>query len=287
MNIGFIGLGLMGEAMASNIIKKHPEKTYVFDLDTTKVEKLVELGAGSASSGKEIAGSCDIVISMVPKSAHVRAVYEEMFEVMRPGQIYIDMSTIDPQVSVEVSEKAAEKGAVMLDAPVVKSRAAALEGKLGIYVGGDKDAYEKIKFILDYMGCNVIYLGKNGSGLVMKILHNMMVAQIQNAVNETLSMAESYGIGYDEFAEAISYGGGQNFYLDSKLEVIKNKTYETAFSVENMNKDVNIALGMAAEKKLYYPGMELVQKLYGQAMESGSRQDFSYLYEVVTNNKEA
>lgn len=278
MKIGFIGLGLMGEAMASNIIKKHPEPVYVFDVDPAKAEALEKVGGRRAAGAREIAASCDVVISMVPKSEHVQAVYGEMLDEMRPNQVYIDMSTIDPKVSVELSVKVQEKGAAMLDAPVVKSRPAALLGKLGIYVGGEKRVYESVRFILEYMGCSILYMGGNGSGLTMKILHNMMVAQIQNAVNETLSMAERCHIQYDQFAKAIACGGGQNFYLDSKLETIREKRYEAVFSVENMNKDVNIAVDMAREMGMNYPGMELVRQLYGQAMGEGGKKDFSYLY---------
>ena len=284
MKIGFIGLGLMGEAMASNIIQKHSEPVYVFDVDPAKIKVLEKSGGKGAASAKEIAAVCDVVISMVPKSVHVQTVYDEMADNMRPNQVYIDMSTIDPKVSVELSKVVGQKGAVMLDAPVVKSRPAALEGKLGIYVGGDKNTYESVRFILEYMGCSILYMGGNGSGLTMKILHNMMVAQIQNAVNETLSMAEYCNIGYDQFAQASACGGGQNFYLDSKLATIQKKDYEAVFSVENMDKDVNIAVDMAKEKGMNYPGMNLVQQLYSQAMTDGGKKDFSYLYEIVLRN---
>ena len=99
---------------------------------------------------------------------------------------------------------------------MVKSKAAAIAGKLGIYVGCDASLYEKIRPILLYMGENVIRMGENGAGLVMKICHNALVSQIQNGVNETATLAAANGIDILTFAEAISYGGGQNSYLDNQ-----------------------------------------------------------------------
>ena len=192
------------------------------------------------------------------------------------------MSTIDPDVSVEISRKVKSTGAAFLDAPVVKSRPAAEAGKLGIYVGGTEEDYERVRPVLSYMGENIIRMGDNGKGLVMKICHNALVSQIQNGVNETSSLAERNGIDILTFAKAISYGGGQNFYLDSKKDVISRNDFTTAFSVANMHKDVHICLDLAKQCELAMPGEENAARVYDDAMEAGyGNEDFSATVKVV------
>lgn len=192
------------------------------------------------------------------------------------------MSTINPEVSIEIANKVKETGASFIDAPVVKSRPAAESGKLGIYVGGEEKDYNRALPILSYMGENIIHMGDNGKGLVMKICHNALVSQIQNGVNETVSLAEEYGIDILTFAKAISYGGGQNFYLDSKKEVIAKEDFTTAFSIENMHKDVHICLEMADKKNMKMKGEEVVANVYDEAMEKGlAKEDFAATIKVV------
>ena len=145
-----------------------------------------------------------------------------------------------------------------------------------------RKSFERAKGILSCMGKNIIHMGENGSGLVMKICHNMLVSQIQNGVNETLTLADKSGLNFDDVVTAISYGGGQNFYLDGKKNAIKNEDFTTAFSVENMNKDINIAVSLAKELSIDLPGAINVQKVYSKAIESGyGKEDFSATFKVV------
>ena len=284
MKIGFIGLGIMGEAMASSIIRRHYDTVYVYDVVPEKIKILADRGGIPCASAAELASRSDVVITMVPKSEHVRAVYEEVLPVLDETKICIDMSTIDPAVSVEVSEKVRAKGADFFDAPVVKSRPAAEAGKLGIYVGGELKNYEKILPVLAYMGENIIRLGGNGKGLIMKICHNALVSQIQNGVNETSVLAEKNGIDILTYAEAISYGGGQNFYLDSKKGSISRSDFTTAFSVANMHKDVHICLDLAEESGISMPGEANAAAVYDAAMEEGlGGEDFSATVKTVRN----
>lgn len=282
MKIGFVGLGIMGESMCENIIKKHDDKVYVFDYVKEKVDKLAALGAVPCSSSKEVAENVSVFITMVPKSEHSKAVYDEILPVLKKGQTCIDMSTIDPSVSVEISKKVKEAGAEFADAPVVKSKPAAIAGKLGIYVGGSQEVYESIRPILLYMGENVIRMGDNGKGLVMKICHNALVSQIQNGVNETMTLAKKNGIDIPAYAEAISYGGAGNWYLDSKKEVLEKEDFTTAFSIENEHKDVHICLNLAKECGYNMPGEENAARVYDKALEMGlGKEDFSATIKVV------
>ncbi len=282
MKIGFIGLGIMGESMCENIVKKHDDTVYCFDFVEAKVKQLEGVGAVGCASSKEVAEKSDVIISMVPKSEHSRAVYDEVLPVLDSSKTCIDMSTIDPSVSVEISQMVKKTGAQFIDAPVVKSKPAAIAGKLGIYVGGDEATYEAMKPILLYMGENVIRMGDNGKGLVMKICHNALVSQIQNGVNETSTLAAANGIDILTFAQAISYGGGQNFYLDSKKEVIANNDFTTAFSIENEYKDVNICMNLAKECGVNMPGEANALSVYQKAMDAGyGKEDFSATIKVV------
>lgn len=282
MKIGFVGLGIMGESMSENIVKKHDDKVYVFDFVKEKVDKLAAIGAVPCESSREVAENVDVFISMVPKSEHSRAVYDEIIPVLKEGKTCIDMSTIDPSVSVEIANKVKATGAEFIDAPVVKSKPAAIAGKLGIYVGGSEEVYEKMRPILLYMGENVIRMGDNGKGLVMKICHNALVSQIQNGVNETMTLAKKNGIDIPLYAQAISYGGAGNWYLDSKKEVLEKEDFTTAFSIENEHKDVHICLNLAKECGFSMPGEENAARVYDKAMEMGiGKEDFSATIKVV------
>jgi len=280
--IGFIGLGIMGESMCANLLKKREEEILVYDINEEKIEKMVKQGAVRAASNQELTAAADIIISMVPKGEHVKAVYNEIAEELNEDKIWIDMSTINPAISKEIAAEVKKNGSVMVEAPVVKSKSAAEAGTLGIYFGGDKEVYNQVKDLLLCMGENIIHLGDNGSGLMMKICHNMLVGEVQNAVNEMMTLAQKSDIEIDDFAKAISYGGGQNFYLDAKAESIKNRDFSTAFSVENMNKDVNIAAEIKEDLNLNLPGIDLVKDVYQKAMEENyGKEDFSASIKAV------
>ncbi|MDE6303056.1 MAG: NAD(P)-dependent oxidoreductase [Clostridia bacterium] len=282
MNIGFIGLGIMGESMCENIVKKHDGKVFCSDINKAQVEKLAGLGAIGCESNIEVAKNADVIITMVPKSEHVRAVYSEIMPYISAGKICIDMSTIDPSVSVEVANEVKAKGAQFADAPVVKSKPAAIIGTLGVLVGCDECLFEKIEPILKYMGCNVIRMGENGKGLVMKICHNTLVAQIQNGVNETIALAQKMGISIEDYATAISYGGGQNFYLDGQWKNLAAENWATAFSLENEHKDLGICQRLSKEVGFAMPGMENAKSVYDRGIALGiGKEDWRATYKIV------
>ncbi len=288
MKIGFIGLGIMGESMCENIVKKHDGAVYCSDLNKAQVAKLAEAGAVACESNVEVAQNADVIITMVPKSEHVKAVYTELLPYITEGKICIDMSTIDPSVSVEVSEMIKAKGAQFADAPVVKSKPAAINGTLGVLVGCDEELFPVIEPILKYMGCNVIRMGENGKGLVMKICHNTLCAEIQNGVNETLLLAQKMGISPEDYHTAISYGGAQCFYLDAQWENIANENWATAFSLENEHKDLGICERLAAEQGLDIPGMKNAKAVYNKGIEAGiGKEDWRATYKIVRGDYDA
>ncbi len=271
--------------MARNIIKKRKkDKVIVYGRSQHAVDSIIDEGAESASSIGDLCEKADVIITMVPTSIDVEEVYSQLLPNLKPGKVTIEMSTIEPSISIELSRKVAATGATMLDCPVVKSQPAAIDGSLGIYAGGDKTVFNNIvKDILLCMGSNVIYLGENGAGLVMKICHNMLVGQIQNAVNEVITLAHNQNINTTDFVEAISYGGGDNFYMKAKWSNIDQNEYPAAFTVKNMHKDVHIAQQIAQQAGLQLPSINRVVEVYDKAMERGlGGEDFSATFKVVS-----
>ena len=206
MRIGFIGLGIMGEAMCYNIIRKHDGDVYIYDVKTEPIQRLAEKGGIACDSAIDAAKHSDVIITMLPRSEDSLSVYKEILPAVNATKICIDMSTIDPSVSLKISVMIQAHGGHFLDAPVVKSKAAAVLGNIGIYVGGEKEIYFQVKPILQYMGSNVLYMGSSGKGIGMKICQTTLLAQIQNGVNEALAMAVKQGIDVDRFTAALSFG---------------------------------------------------------------------------------
>lgn len=282
MKIGFIGLGIMGESMCENIVKKHNDSVYASDINKKQVEKLAGLGAIPCENNVEVAKNADLIITMVPKSEHVKAVYTELLPYIDETKICIDMSTIDPAVSIECAKMIKAKGAQFADCPVVKSKPAAIDGTLGILIGADKELVPTIKPILSYMGSDIKYMGENGRGIVMKICSNAMVAAVQNGVNETMALAQKWGLEIDDYAEAISYGGGKNFYLELQKDNLKAENWTTAFSLENEHKDLGICTRMAEEVGFDMPGLKVCKAVYDKGMELGmGKLDFRSTYKIV------
>ncbi|MCI8268435.1 MAG: NAD(P)-dependent oxidoreductase [Lachnospiraceae bacterium] len=276
MKIGFIGLGVMGNAMSSNIVKKHSDEVYVFDVKKDKVCQLEELGALGCESARETAQKADCIFSIVPRAAQVEQICEEILPVLGRGKIWVEMSTIDPADSMAVAKKVMETGAQFADCPVVKSKPAAIAGKLGIYVGASKETYQAILPVLEYMGEHILHMGDVGKGIVMKVCHNSLVHEIQNAVNETMTLAGLYGIGVQAFADAVSIGGGQNFYLESKVEAIKREDWACAFPVEYAAKDLAIGGRLGDAAGLPMPGLQAALDTMMHAIDMGlGKQDNS------------
>ena len=275
MKIGLIGLGIMGTPMFLNIAKKHNDQVFCCDIRPEAAEQAADearkLGADARAlpDSLSLAEAADLIITMVPKSEDSRSVWESILPALGPGKIGIDMSTIDPEVSVEIAKIVQERGAEFADAPVVKSKAAAEQGKLGIYVGCREALFDKICPVLSYMGAEVLRLGENGAGLVMKICHNALVSQIQNGVNETVTLAGRFGIDAKTYAHAISMGGGQNAYLDNHVTMLQENEFPASFTVQNAAKDVHICMDLAGRIGLPMPGEENAVRVFDEALRLG------------------
>ncbi len=297
MKIAFIGLGIMGRRMSANLARKLSGTLALADAVPGAAEALaaewtaaggLSMDVAAAQTNAEAAAGADFVITMVPRTEDVQAVYEEILPALKRGAVCIDMSTIDPAASARLAEAVREAGADFMDAPVVKSAAAAESGTLGIYMGGEEETCARARDILSCMGSEILYLGKNGSGLVMKLCHNALATQIQNGVNETLSVAKACGIDPVLYAKAIGMGGAKNAYLDNHTAMFAADDYPAAFTVKNAAKDVGLFIGLASSQGYAVPGEELVSCVYEEALAKGlGALDWGATLRVVEEQKEA
>jgi 3-hydroxyisobutyrate dehydrogenase-like beta-hydroxyacid dehydrogenase len=276
--IGFIGLGAMGSGMSRNLIKKGYQLT-VCDLIEERVQTLVDLGAQAAKTPKEVARQSDVIITIVQSSPQVREAVlgpNGVIEGGRKGQIYIDMSTIDPVTTKEVAETLSGKGIRMLDAPVARGVPAATAGTLVIFVGGEKEVFDQCNDILSAMGTDIYYCGGTGTGEVVKLVNNFMVATTTCALAEALVLGAKAGVEADVLCEALSDGSGNSYVLQNhyKKNALKGLFKKGVFPVNYMLKDLDLALttGKNYNVPLYFGA--LATQAYESARAAGYEEEY-------------
>lgn len=248
MTIGFIGLGIMGRPMAKNLIKAG-NKLIVYD-KIANLDEFKPLGAEIATSNKEVASKSDIIITMLPNSPHVKeAVLGEggVIEGVKKGAIVVDMSSIAPSASQEIAKALKEKDVEMLDAPVSGGEPKAIDGSLAIMVGGDKAAFEKVKDILAKMGSSVTHVGAIGSGNVVKLANQIIVALNIAAVSEAFVLATKAGVNPQAVFDAIKGGLAGSTVMNAKVPMILDGNFKPGFRIELHIKDLQNALDTAHE----------------------------------------
>ena len=265
--IAFIGLGIMGKPMAKNLINAgYP--LIVYDIAPEKVRQLADAGAEAASSSSEAARPSQIIITMLPNSPEVKEAVlgaGGVLEGAKPGTILIDMSSIAPLASKEVSEKAKEQGVVVLDAPVSGGEPKAVDGTLAIMVGGPQDAFDKVKDILAVMGASVTRVGEIGSGNTTKLANQIIVALNIAAMSEAMVLATKSGVDPEKVYQAIRAGLAGSTVLDAKLPLALQGNFKPGFRIELHIKDLANALDTARELEVPVPlssaVMEIMQTL--------------------------
>jgi 2-hydroxy-3-oxopropionate reductase len=267
MKIGFIGLGIMGKPMSKNLIKAG-YSLIVNDVNKAAVAELVALGAESAENAKEIAQKSDLVITMLPNSPHVKQVVlgpNGVIEGARPGLVVIDMSSIAPLVSREVSAKLAEKGVDMLDAPVSGGEPKAIDGTLSVMVGGKKEVFEKYYDIMKSMASSVVLTGDIGAGNITKLANQIIVALNIAAMSEALTLAAKAGVEPELVYKAIRGGLAGSTVLDAKAPLVMDRKFNPGFRINLHIKDLDNALDTAHEVGVPLPltasVMEILQSL--------------------------
>jgi len=219
MKVGFIGLGIMGKPMAKNLVKAGHELV-VFDFNKDAVAEVVSCGATEAQSGKEVASLCNVVITMLPNSPHVRAAVlgeNGVAEGASEGTVVIDMSSIDPTESKAIGAELAKMGIDMLDAPVSGGEPKAIDGTLSVMVGGKKDLFDKYYDMLMVMAGSVVYVGELGAGNIAKLANQIVVAVNIAAVSEAMTLAKKAGADPKLVYEAIRGGLAGSTVMDGRV----------------------------------------------------------------------
>ena len=290
MKIGMIGLGIMGKPMAKNLLKAGYDLT-VSDLSPSNVEELVACGAKSADNA-EIGQNCDLVLTMVPNSPQVKAVMlgeDGVASHMKPGSVFIDMSSINPVASKEIAAALAEKGIEMLDAPVSGGEPKAIDGTLSFMVGGKQEIFDKHKPILEAMGTSVVRCGDVGAGNTTKLANQIIVACNIQAVAEALVLAQKAGVDPQLVFEAIRGGLAGSTVMNSKAPMMIAGIDKPGFKVDLHIKDLNNALDCAhtvgAPVPMTAAVQEILQWLHSHDGGQKDHSAFAQYYEELTDIK--
>jgi len=260
--VGFIGLGIMGEPMASNLIKKGHELV-VHNRSRGPVDKLAAEGAQPAETSREVAELTDVVITMLPDSPQVEEVFEGdsgLLAGASEGTLHIDMSTISPLVTKKLAETASERGVRMLDAPVSGGQPAAVSGELSIMVGGADDDFARAEPLFGAMG-TAVHVGGTGTGQVVKACNQIIVAVVIEAVSEALVLGSKAGVDPAKVIEALSGGLAGTKVMEAKRSNFLDHDFEPGFRTELHHKDLGIALATAREAGVALPLTAVVDQM--------------------------
>jgi len=289
MKLGFIGLGIMGKPMSKNLVKAGHELV-VCDFNASSVEELVALGATSAKNGAEVAAQCDVIITMLPNSPHVRTVAlgeNGILDAAKEGTILIDMSSIDPTESQAIGAVLKKKGIRMLDAPVSGGEPKAIDGTLSVMVGGERADFDTYYDLLKVMAGSVVYVGELGAGNIAKLANQIIVALNISAVAEALTFAQKAGASADLVYQAIRGGLAGSTVLDAKAPLMMDRKFDPGFRIELHIKDLNNALnaGHAVSAALPLTGqaMEIMQTLKAHGYQKEDHSSILKYYEKLSN----
>jgi len=287
MKIGFIGLGIMGKPMAKNLIKKG-YSLVVYDVVSKNIDALTASGATAANSAKAVAEECEVIITMVPNSPHVKAAVlgaNGVLEGAKPGTILIDMSSIAPLASQEIYQACAEKGVEMLDAPVSGGEPKAIDGTLSIMVGGKKDVFDKVYDILMAMGSSAVYCGSIGAGNTTKLANQIIVAVNIAAVSEAYLLATKAGVDPELVFGAIKGGLAGSTVMNAKVPMILDRNFKPGFKVDLHIKDLNNAIDTAhnvgSPLPLTASVMEMLQYLHANGCGEFDHSAIALFYEHI------
>ncbi len=289
MKIGLIGLGIMGKPMAKNMLKAGYDLT-VSDLNKAAVDEVVAAGAKSGSN-QEIGENCDVVMTMLPNSPHVKSVMlgeHGVASYMKAGQVFIDMSSINPVASKEIAAELAKKGIEMLDAPVSGGEPKAIDGTLSFMVGGKQEVFDRFKPLLETMGASIVRCGEVGAGNTTKLANQIIVACNIQAVAEALTLAQKAGVDPALVFEAIKGGLAGSTVLNAKAPMMIAGNDKPGFKIDLHIKDLNNALDCAHSVGAPVPMTAQVQEILqwlhnhegGQKDHSAIAQYYEYLTDI-------
>lgn len=270
--IGFIGLGIMGRAMALNLVKAGFQVT-VYNRTRQRTTEFADLGCEAAATPRALAKAADTVITMVADNAAMDAVLEGpegVLGALSGGSTLINMSTVSPAYTVALAKKCWTAGAGFLDCPVSGSKGAAEQGKLVLLAAGEKALADKLAPVLNAMGNSVVYAGPAPAGTALKLCVNLVVAQLTTAIAEAAALAEAQGIAPSLVFDAIERNPALNCgYFALKKQNVLNKDFPPAFPLKHMLKDARFMLEAAGARNLHLPVTAAVESLLAKSYNSG------------------
>jgi len=291
MKIGFIGLGIMGKPMASNLLNANHELV-VFDIIKENVDIITAKGAVAADSPKAVAQQCDLILTMLPNGPHVKDVVmgpEGVLAGAKAGATIVDMSSIAPLVSQEIAKACTDKGVKMLDAPVSGGEPKAIDGSLSIMVGGDQQVFDEVYDILMVMGGSVVLCGDVGAGNTTKLANQIIVALNITAVSEAFMLSTRAGVDPIKVFDAIRGGLAGSTVMEAKIPMITEGNFNPGFKIDLHIKDLSNALetGHAVGAPLPFTAsvMEVLWNLHADGCGQDDHSAIAKYYEKLTDTK--
>jgi len=269
--IGFIGLGIMGSPMASNLLRAGFD-VVGFDLVASSLERLAGEGGTVAASVEQATAEADVVITMLPNYPQVEAVAFGEGGVLasaKPGTLYVDMSSIRPQTSRRIAEEGTAKGVRVLDAPVSGGEQGAIDGVLSIMVGGPAEDFAAAAPIFDVLGGTVVHVGPHGAGQTVKAANQLVVGGTYALVAEAIVLLEASGLDAGVGLDVLAGGLAGSRILELKRESMVARRFAPGFRIDLHHKDMGIVLDAAREAEVALPVGGLVAQLIASARASG------------------
>ena len=272
MNVGFIGLGIMGLPMAGHLAKGG-HTLHAFGHKPAPAS-LLELGAVACTSGREVAERSDVVIIMVQDTPNVAAALfdaDGVAEGLSPGKIVVDMSSISPMDTKTFAKRINDLGCLYLDAPVSGGEVGAKAASLTIMVGGPQEAFDRVKPLFELMGKNITLVGGNGDGQTCKVANQIIVALNIEAVGEALLFASKMGADPVRVRQALLGGFAASRVLEVHGARMLERTFAPGFRIELHQKDLNLALSNARQVGLALPNTATAQELFNACAANGGK----------------
>ena len=245
MKIGYIGLGNMGGPMAINLVKSGVD-VVVYDLQQEKIDAVVAVGATAAASGEEVAAQADILFTSLPEPRHVAAAVPQLIDVMSAGSTWVDLTTNDRDLLLQIAEQASKRGVTTVEAPVTGAVDGARLGKLTFFVGGDSETIERVRPYFEVMG-KLIECGALGSGNVVKLITNQIWFINAAAVGEGLALGKKAGIDLMVLWDALKNSVGDTFVVRHDVPSIFAGHYDPSFSLDLCCKDLRLLKELGEE----------------------------------------
>lgn len=291
MNVGFIGLGIMGKPMSLNV-QKAGNTVYAYDHHMERAEELIAAGGVTCSSGKEVAEHADVIITMLQNSPNVEgALFDEggVAEGLSAGKAVIDMSSIAPLASRDFAERLEKLGVDFLDAPVSGGEPKAIDGTIAVMVGGKPEVFAKYEELLKTMSSTVTLVGGVGAGNITKLANQMIVAINIAAISEAYSLAKKAGVDPENVYQAIRSGLAGSTVMDQKSEKIFEGDFTPGFRIELHIKDLQNALDTSHGVNVSAPftslAMEVMQSLKVNGHAKDDHSGIAEWYEMINNFK--